>query len=260
MSSDLPLVGYRKAIYGQRVVIRIFCSFVFLACKSEKSSIELYQSETLVIQQVGEKILKHISYLETDDYGNVPCNGMIYLNGNEAIIYDTPTDIKASSELINWLQKQQQKQIVAVLVTHFHVDCLGGLKAFHEHQIPSYAANSTLKIAKVNNEVIPENGFDKKIIIRVGSESAIAEYFGPGHTTDNIVGYIPAEKTLFGGCLIKAMQAGKGNLSDANTDEWATTVQNIKNTHPDLKIVIPGHGNHGGMELLDYTIELFQTK
>ena len=185
---------------------------------------------------------------------------MIYIHGDKALIYDTPADNKASSELLNWLEKEQKKQIVAVIVTHFHVDCLGGLKTFHEQQIPSYGTYSTIELARVNTEIVPKNGFETKITFNVDGERAMAEYYGQGHTTDNIVGYIPAEKALFGGCLIKALKAKKGNLEDANTAEWAATVLNIKNTYPDLKIVIPGHGNDGGIELLDYTIELFQTE
>lgn len=79
-----------------------------------------------------------------------------------------------------------------------------------------------------------------------------------GFTADNIVGYIPIEKALFGGCLIKSMNASKGFLGDAAPAEWSTTVEAIKMDLPDVKIIIPGHGKHGGRELLDYTIQLFR--
>ena len=88
----------------------------------------------------------------------------------------------------------------------------------------------------------------------------IAEYFGEGHTKDNIVGYFPADKTLFGGCLIKKVGAGNGNLEDANTDNWSKTVRKIKRKYHSAEIVIPGHGKSGGIELLDYTIQLFDLK
>jgi len=72
------------------------------------------------------------------------------------------------------------------------------------------------------------------------------------------VGYVPSEKALFGGCLLKHVNASKGNLADANTSEWSSSVAKIKKEYPDLEIVIPGHGKNGGIELLDYTIKLFQ--
>ena len=239
-------------------LVYILLFMIISGCKTKNPKDVLYSSETLKVEEISENIFKHISYLETDDFGKVSCNGMIYINGDKALIYDTPTDKSASSELIEWIQKKNQMEIVAVIVTHFHVDCLGGLKVFHENNILSYALNSTIELARENNKVLPENGFDKEININLGGAFAMAKYFGPGHTTDNIVGHIPAENTLFGGCLIKARNAKKGNLEDANTAEWAATVQSIKNAYPDIKIVIPGHGDSGGKELLDYTIELFQ--
>ncbi len=242
-----------------RFLVYILLFLIISGCKTEHPKNALYTSETLKIEQLGDNIFKHISYLQTDDFGKVPCNGMIYINGDEAIIFDTPTDNSASSQLIDWLETKQQNKIVAVIITHFHVDCLGGLKEFHEQRIPSYASYMTLELASKNNEVLPENGFDNEIIIKVDGEPAMAKYLGQGHTTDNIVGYIPGEKTLFGGCLIKTTNAGKGNLSDANTEQWSKTVQEIKSEYPDVKVVIPGHGKEGGKELLDYTIDLFQT-
>ncbi len=70
--------------------------------------------------------------------------------------------------------------------------------------------------------------------------------------------YIPGEKVLFGGCLIKEVGAGKGNLGDANTEEWPDTVRKIKQAYPEVKYVVPGHGKVGGLELLDYTIGRFE--
>ena len=72
------------------------------------------------------------------------------------------------------------------------------------------------------------------------------------------MGYFPDEQILFGGCLVKEIGASKGNLADANTQAWASSVKKIKLLYPNVKIVIPGHGKPGGVELLDYTIGLFK--
>ncbi|MBT8184938.1 MAG: subclass B1 metallo-beta-lactamase, partial [Eudoraea sp.] len=60
-------------------------------------------------------------------------------------------------------------------------------------------------------------------------------------------------------CMIKALNAPKGNLNDANTEEWASTVRKIKSAYPDLEIIVPGHGKWGDITLLNYTIKLFST-
>lgn len=230
-------------------------SFILICCKPNKQVYENYESELLKVERVNKNTFMHISYLDTKSYGKYPCNGMVYINGNEAIIFDTPTNNKATSELLNWIGK---KDIKAVIVTHFHIDCLGGLEVVHSKGIKSYATNKTIQLAKEDNQILPQNNFDEKIEFNVGDELVYAQFFGQGHTKDNIVGYVPSEKTMFGGCLIKKLNAPKGNLKDANTESWSKTVEKVKREIPELEIVIPGHGKSGGMELLDYTIELFK--
>lgn len=217
-----------------------------------------YRSDDLIIQKVTNHVYQHTSFLNTESFGKVPCNGMIVMEGNEAIIFNTTTDKHTSLELINWVENNLGCKIKAVIPTHFHVDCLGGLEAFHTVNIPSYAHKLTLELARSSLSTIPQNGFSKLLELDVGNTKVIAEFIGEGHTTDNIIGYLPGEKIIFGGCLIKELGAGKGNLEDANIKDWPVTVAKLKEKYPDTKIVIPGHGNLGGTELLDYTIELFQ--
>lgn len=64
---------------------------------------------------------------------------------------------------------------------------------------------------------------------------------------------------MFGGCLIKELDATKGFLGDANVSEWSNTVEKVKHQFPNVQIVIPGHGKIGGKDLLDYTIKLFKS-
>ena len=49
--------------------------------------IELYHSDNLIVIQVSENAFVHTSLLQTNDFGNVPCNGMIVRNSNEAIVF-----------------------------------------------------------------------------------------------------------------------------------------------------------------------------
>jgi metallo-beta-lactamase class B len=131
------------------------------------------------------------------------------------------------------------------------------LEEFHKHGIPSYANNLTIQLARSNNKPLPKNGFDNLLELTIGDKKVYAEFFGEGHTKDNVIGYFPDEKIIFGGCLIKELGAGKGNLEDANTKDWPLTVATLKEKYPDTKIAIPGHGKSGGTELFDYTIKLF---
>jgi metallo-beta-lactamase class B len=225
--------------------------------KSDSAATE-YSSENLIIRKLSEHTYQHISYLQTQSFGKVDCNGMIVVNGNEAVIFDTPADNKSSRELIDYLTKKRGFKINGIIATHFHVDCLGGLEEFHKSGFPSFANQLTIEFAKNKNFAVPQNGFKNTFALDIGDKKVYVEFFGEGHTRDNVVGYFPDDNVLFGGCLIKETGAGKGNLEDANTAAWPETVRKIKAKYPQAKVVIPGHGKLGGTELLDYTIELFE--
>ncbi len=246
-----------------KTLVVIF-SIIIVSCNTQKQltfkSKRVYKSKKLIIKQISENTFQHISFLQTNDFGNVPCNGLIVRNNNETIIFDTPTNTSTSEELINWVKKTLNCKINAIIPTHFHNDCLAGLKAFEKYNIPSYANIETIKLAKENNLSFPENGFIDSLCLKVGNEIIITKFFGEGHTKDNIIGYFPSENVMFGGCLIKTLNATKGFLGDANTVEWSNTVEKVKKAYPNVKIVVPGHGDCGNMELLDYTIKLFKAQ
>ncbi|QNF35388.1 subclass B1 metallo-beta-lactamase [Adhaeribacter swui] len=237
-------------------------SCILLSCQSAKNheSDKSFTSENLKILKIGDQVYQHTSYLNTESFGKVDCNGMIVFSGKEAVIFNTTTSDATSAELINWVKNTLGCQIKAVIPTHFHADCLGGLAEFHRQSIPSYANNTTIQLAEAKNITVPKNGFTGLLHLQVGHKKVLTEFIGEGHTPDNVIGYFPEEKIMFGGCLIKEVGAGKGNLEDANVTAWPTTVNQLKTKYPDVKLIVPGHGKNGGPELLDYTVKLFSAQ
>jgi metallo-beta-lactamase class B len=240
----LFVLGIQMPIYGQT--------------PKEYPQRYLYQSNNLLVIQIAPNSYQHISYLQTNDFGNVPCNGLVVRNKDEVIIFDTPTNDKAAEELILWVENELGAKIKAIIPTHFHNDCLGGLNSFTKHGIPSYGNAKTISLARETGVAVPQNSFDGSMKLRIDKQQVVVVYPGEGHTRDNVVGYFEKDKILFGGCLIKELGANKGYLGDANTKEWSATVDKVKKMFPGLKIVVPGHGTAGDKKLLDYTIDLFK--
>ncbi|MGD1840432.1 MAG: MBL fold metallo-hydrolase, partial [Thermonemataceae bacterium] len=151
----------------------------------------VYTSSSLVIQPITPQVFLHTSYLATDKYGKVPCNGILYREGNTTVVFDTPTDNATSEELISWINDELQCQVKAVIVTHFHADCLGGLDTFHKRKIASYAHQHTIALAKEKGSSVPQYGFEKSLEMILENKKDVRSYYGEGHTTDIIEGYIP---------------------------------------------------------------------
>ena len=241
----------------QKLLPALLFLFTCAACKTQKAFVP-YASENLKVDQLSPNSYRHLTYLQTDDWGKVGCNGMIVTAGDEALIFDTPTNEADAKELIEYVENTLGKKVAGVVATHFHDDCVGGLNEFHSRGIPSYAYSLTIPLAEKEGNQVPQLGFDSEKELKVGNSLVTLKWVGEGHTRDNIVAYFPDEKVLFGGCLVKEVGANKGYLGDANEAEWSNTIHKVKGLFPDVKVIIPGHGKTGGMELLDYTEELFR--
>jgi metallo-beta-lactamase class B len=74
---------------------------------------------------------------------------------------------------------------------------------------------------------------------------------------DNIVVWVPSEQILFVGCMVKSMRSNDlGNIVDGDLKAYPVTINKLIDKFPNAKIVIPGHGQFGGFELIKHTKEL----
>jgi metallo-beta-lactamase class B len=214
-------------------------------------------NDSLKVAQISEHVYIHESQLRLENGNFVGCNGVIYVENNMAILGETSIDSATTLALIHFIEDTLNANVRSVFVTHFHVDALGGLAACHANGIYSYSYTKTPKLAKKTGFIAPVRPVKSaELKLGVKDESMILYYPGPGHTKDNAVFYIPKDKVVFGGCLIKCMNAGYGNLADANMKKWVASVENVRLKFPNAEIIVPGHGPFGGRELLDYTQKL----
>jgi metallo-beta-lactamase class B len=213
----------------------------------------------LEIIKLSENNYQYISYLKLSTSNFYPCNGYVYMSEGEAVVFDTPVNEIEASQLIDFIQNELKATVKGVVINHAHTDAAGGINAFAKANIPSYASNKTAAILAKDSVTIT-HPFETSQEIKIGDVIIENTYFGPAHTDDNIASYINEEDILYGGCMIKSKQASKGNIKDANLALWPETVQKIKEMYPDVRVVIPGHGNRGDASLLDYTTQLFIAK
>lgn len=243
----------------KKLLLLFAALFAILAANAQDTTKRIRITDDLEIVPLSKNAYMHVSWITVAPFGRFTDNGLIYISNNEAVIMDTPINDTLSNFLLDWFEKTFPGVTVkAVIATHFHGDCLGGLRAFHQRGITSYANYMTNEAIKSDSIVKPQKTFKDELTLRIGKENIVNRYFGPGHSPDNIVTWVPAEKILFGGCMIKSLDADKGYLGDANLEQWSNTVEKVKKQYPGARIVIPGHGDHGGTALLDYTIKMFR--
>tara|TARA_B110000046_G_C12965102_1_gene386313 strand:- start:3 stop:728 length:726 start_codon:yes stop_codon:yes gene_type:complete len=238
--------------------IRLIFFLSFICSIAIAKSDTIHVSEYLQIVPINEHTFLHISYIPYKE-SKFPCNGLVYIKDGQAAVLDTPVGDEASIDLIRWIMNDKKSIINHLIVNHFHEDCMSGLTTFVGTGCQTISHKKTCKLAGLQGYNCTQRYFEDSLVIDVAGTKIISYYFGAAHSDDNIVTYIPSDRILFGGCMIKEVGAGKGNLSDANKTEWPKTVTKVKNKFRKAKMVIPGHGKPGKKKLFDCTIDLFST-
>ena len=137
-------------------------------------------------------------------------------------------------------------------MTHSHDDRLGGAGALLAHGVPVFATAETIALAERSREPVPDH------VLLPGALGEIEWLFpGAAHSPDNLVVFHGPSRTLFGGCMIKALDAASlGNVADADDVSWPLAIDVVRAAFPDPLVVVPGHGAIGGPELLAHTASL----
>lgn len=224
---------------------------------AQNSTKKITINNDLEIVHLTPNVYVHISYMEFAGFGRVPCNGMVLTDGNKAFLFDTPATELLTQQLVEWITQTLKLKVEGFIPNHWHSDCIGGLAYLQRIGVESYANQMTIDIAKSKNLPVPAHGFKDSLTLHLGNHEIDCYYPGAAHSMDNIVVWIPSEKVLFAGCLVKELNAsGLGNTVDGDLKEYPHTIDNVLQKFPDAKIVIPGHGAFGGIELIRHTKEL----
>lgn len=214
-------------------------------------------SPDIELFQISSNAYLHVSYLNSAQYGRMGANGLIVVNKGEALLFDTPWNYELTNDLVNWMTDSMNWQIAGFVPNHWHDDCMGGVEVLKQKNIKTYANQLTVDIAKERAIPVSDIAFPGKLELKLGEIEVVCYFLGAAHSMDNIVVWIPSQKILFAGCMVKSLGSmDLGNTADGNLAAYAATISLLIEKFPDAKVVVPGHGRFGGVELLNHTLKL----
>ena len=214
-------------------------------------------AKDIEIIKLSDNAYLHISYQDLPNYGRTPANGLIFINGRDAFLFDTPWNDSLTMALFSWITDTMKLHLAGFVPNHWHNDCMGGLGFLQKQKIESYANQMTIDIAKSRNLPVPDNGFKDSLQLWLGDKLIECYYPGPAHSSDNIAVWIPSEQILFAGCMVKSLDSKNlGNTADGDLKAYPLAIEKLKDKFPTAKIVIPGHGHCGGFNLIMHTRDL----
>ena len=188
-----------------------------------------------------------------------PANGMYLVTDRGVVMFDSPWDTTQFQPLLDSIKAKHNKSVVICIATHSHKDKTAGLEFLKERGVKTFTTKQTDEISKEKGEKRAEFLMEKDTVFSVGQYKFQTYYAGPGHTADNIVIWFDKEKVLYGGCLVKSVEAKDlGNLEEANVKEWPATIKKIQAKFKNPKFIIPGHQSWTSKESLNHTLKLIK--
>ena len=213
---------------------------------------------------------------------------LVSLDDNKAMLIDTPHEKTGTRDLVKWAEDSLGIEEIIVIITGWHQDNLGGNQYLRSVGIDIYGPDLTAELieskagelkalildqtasnenkkyfeAYKQLEFVPPNKrfpIEEGLFIEYGNESFEVFFPGESHTVDNTVVYIHSRKILFGGCMVYAERRTRpGYIAHANMDMWPSSLKNVSGKFQSAALVIPGHGQVGGKELIGHTLEVLE--
>ncbi|MBP6287408.1 MAG: hypothetical protein KA409_10860, partial [Ferruginibacter sp.] len=132
-----------------------------------------------------------------------------------------------------------------------------GLEYYRQQGVKTYTTVLTDELSKRNNKKRAEFLMAKDTVFTVGQFSFETYYPGEGHTADNIIIWFKKEKILYGGCLVKGVDAENlGYLGDANVTEYASTLKKVQKKCRKPTFIIIAHSDWKNINSLKHSLRM----
>lgn len=201
---------------------------------------------------------------------------VVHLADGSVVLADTPPTEAWTAALLDWIERRLSPRAVYAVNSHYHVDAAGGNRVLIERGIPVWGSELTAELVSTKAGGIleelqrtsagtPNEGlFDQETLLppdhtipegesktfELGEQSFVILDPGPAHAQDNVVVWFPAQRILFGGCMVKSSDS-VGYLGDASLEHWPTALDRLRALDP--RWVVPGHGHRFDPGILDLT-------
>ena len=172
---------------------------------------------------------------------------------------DTAWGELATQALLEKLKTETNKDVSKLVITNHHYDRLAGVDLLERKGVTVFTHPDTPGLSAAKSTPIPDTSVAalKKPGSRTKSGPIEIAYPGPGHTSDNLVVYVPQAKILFGGGLIRGKdQSSLGNITDANIKAWPQSLRWTLQTYGGASLVVPSHGQGADINLAKTTLAL----
>ena len=184
-------------------------------------------------------------------------NAYFVVTKEGVLVVDALTTYKLGKELVQTIRSVTDKPIKFAVVTHYHTDHFYGVGALKEagavviaHEWafdyisdPSSwnfyeARKKILKEHMDGTDMVPPDITTQALDIHLADLTVQVRHYCKGHTSGDLIVWIPSKKVLFSGDLV--FDGRIPFLGSGNSKSWLTCLDKIMEL--DAEILLPGHG------------------
>jgi glyoxylase-like metal-dependent hydrolase (beta-lactamase superfamily II) len=177
-------------------------------------------------------------------------NSGILVSDSLVIVIDTKMD-EAAEQLSKTVKELAGNKPVLVINTHYHPDHSSG-NSYYAGQSIIAGGNYTKEfwIKEASEKTLPTAWLQDRMDIKMGDDTVTILNLAKNiHTASDIVVYLHKRKMLFGGDVILNKQA-PALLGVADPDNYLVVFDMLPKQF-DIQKIVPGHGEMGGIEVID---------
>ena len=156
---------------------------------------------------------------------------------------------RIANEILGEIKKISPKKILFLINTHYHGDHVQGNSVIgkdariisHKNCKDSYLKGKKPEELETDKGV-PQETYEKEMILDLGTETVKLLHFGPGHTSGDTVVVFEKSGVIHAGDLFFYGLPPYIDVEDgSDTGNWIKTIGKLAEKYPDFQI-IPGHG------------------
>ncbi|UZE49991.1 MBL fold metallo-hydrolase [Rhodopseudomonas sp. P2A-2r] len=187
-------------------------------------------------------------------------NSAVIVGDDGCIVFDAQATPALANKVIERVRTVTDKPIKYVVLSHYHAVRVLGASAFHAEAVVSSSETRRLVAERGQQDWDSEFGrfprlfqgsesipgltwptltFKGEMSIFLGKREVKLMQLGAGHTSGDIVAWVPDAEVMFSGDLIEYHSACY--CGDAMLREWPSTLNEIRDFNP--KAIAPGRGD-----------------
>ncbi len=171
-------------------------------------------------------------------------NSAVIVGDDGCIVFDAQATPAMANKVIERVRTVTDKPIRYVVLSHYHAVRVLGASAYKAQGVIASAETHRLMRLFQDAQSIPgltwpTLTFETDMSIYLGKREVRLMSLGAGHTSGDIVAWVPDAEVMFSGDLIEYHSACY--CGDAHLREWPTTLNEIRAFNP--KAIAPGRGD-----------------